>query len=236
MSYGASIINNLDNIQIDQDFIQHRKVYSQYCNSLQAGYGTMKFPSVDGYINLTTICGIHPSDGVPMIVLRPITYGNYVGGLSIVEGSDIYGNSTNELFIQVIGYDPFYLDVYSTVGTPISDFSTHGFEVYRGDGSIAYSSRHEQPRIAAMIAKQNYAPITATVSGFSSVPAFLANSLPYLYATGSDYGVEWFYLAKAINATSVKFGVVGPAFEPDVYQSGPYFPINNDNYFVVMQP
>lgn len=236
MGYGASIINNLDIIQIDQDFIQHRKVYSQYCNSTQAGYGTMKFASVDGYINLTTLCGIHASDGVPIIVLRPITFGNYVGGLSIVEGSDINGNSTNELMISVTGYSPFYLDVYSTVGTPISDYSTHGFEVYRGDGSIAYSSRHEQPRIASMIAKQNYAPVTATVSGFSSVPAFLANSLPYLYDSGSDYAVEWWYLAKAIDAGNVKFGVLGPSLGPDDYQAGPYFPINNDNYFVVMQP
>jgi hypothetical protein len=236
MGYGASIINNLGIIQIDQDFIQHRKVYSQYCNSTQAGYGNMKFPSVGGYINLTTICGIHASDGVPMIVLRPINFGNYVGGLSILEGNATNGNSVNDLLISVTGYSPFYLDVYSTVGTPISDFSTHGLEVYRGDGSIAYSSRHEQPRIASMIAKQNYVPVTATVSGFSSVPAFLANSLPYLSDAGSDYGAEWWYLAKAIDASNVKFGVLGPSYGPDDYQAGPYFPINNDNYFVVMQP
>lgn len=234
MPVGIVVSNTSGILQIDQDLSHYRKVFSKYCADYWTpggwrciGWHLDYYP----WFDLTAACGITANDGIPLVLIRPTSLNSYVGGFQVVVGDSYTGTTPGHLYLIGVGEAPFNIEVYSTAGTPISDNSNYGFEVFTQSGAVSYSSRHFHPRLQSFHLKPDYVPVDVFLTGYSDIPWFVANTLPYKYDSGSDYAVEWFFVAKALSFNSVRLEVA-----EDLVSMGVTRPskvgANDDDYFI----
>lgn len=161
MSFGLQLINDFGRVQIDADFKAPRLI----------GSGT-------AYKDATFMLPHALTQETPMVMVQPHVADQYVGAVSLY----VSGGS----YVAIAGQGYFNWAVYSTLGAAISDGSQFGLEVYKADGSVAYSSRHRHPCLTHMFNKPaDYGtgggsgawPSTYYFSGYTEVPWIFANPL-----------------------------------------------------------
>lgn len=177
MGYGFNAVNAAGTVQIDQDFINARLI-AQGTKTVSDSSD----PGVTLKLNLNEVFGSDTLPGAnPIVLVRPHDFGKYVGGMLLyADWASGYGSSTAS-FLELRGEAAFDYAIFSVGGTPISDSTTTGLEVYRSDGSIAYSSRHSHPRITDLLFRASYSgyawPTSMAFPAKSAMPWLLANPL-----------------------------------------------------------
>ena len=178
MSYGFQVLNDTGTVQIDQDYVNSRLSVTGSCSTHTGMFGTPPYTGVYD-LHLELPAAINLDVEIPVVLIRPAALGKYVGSLQFIR--NFSGSTpTGTWSLRIVGQCPFDYAIFSTLTTPVSDGSSHGLEVYRLDGSIAYSSRHSHPRITNTFQIPS-GPLTFPQSfGFpskSSIPWVLGNPL-----------------------------------------------------------
>lgn len=168
MSFGLQLISGSIGRVIDQDVTVPYAVDTGYRPLTKSGTYILPLERT-----LVSTVAAFP----PLILIRPDTADRYVGGF--FGGNASVGQPAAQF--SVTGQCGFHWAVFAGVGTPIQDSTQYGLEVYRSDGSVAYSSRRIHPRLRQIV-QVNAASLTAgeiyvPLSGFSSRPWLVANDL-----------------------------------------------------------
>lgn len=177
MGFGFQALSNATRVQVDQDFIAPRLIASGHADLYFDGsYGVN---TADVVVTLPYDIYIEP----PIVLIRPDQADKYVGGIIFGKAADWTTLPAGNGGFKLVGQCAFDYAIFAAAGTAASDGSSHGLEVYRGDGSLAYSSRHSHPRVRALLHKVATAaadggyPNVFGISGFSQMPWLLANPL-----------------------------------------------------------
>lgn len=171
-SYGLQVIGDHGRIQIDQDFKAPRLIMS--------GSSTTEGPLLGGVNEAVVTLPYSVTLEPPLVFVRPSQPDKFVGCFSLAAPAVGFSGSNG---FYMAGQCPFDYAVFSSQGTPFSDGSTYGLEVYTADGAVAYSSRHSHPRIrsiaqkVATTAADGGYPNQFSISGFSQMPWIMANPL-----------------------------------------------------------
>ncbi len=184
MGYGFEVTSASGSVQIDQDFVNSRLSITGYCNTHTGNYGGPPYTGVYD-LDLELPSAVNLDAEIPVILVRPSALGKYVGAVQFirnynVDGSGVPTTPTGTWNVQIVAECPFDYAIFSTLTTPVSDGSTHGLEVYRADGSVAYSSRHSHPRITDTFQIPSGGYVFPQSFGFpskSATPWILANPL-----------------------------------------------------------
>lgn len=171
MGYGFQLLSSSMRVQIDQDFKAPRLIASGSSVSSGPSYAEVAMP-----YNIDT----EP----PIVLVRPSLADKYVGGFFCGKSTawTTFSGMANG-GIALYGQCPFDYAIFSTLGAAVSDGSAFGIEIYKADGSIAFTSKHQHPRLRSLPAKAASSasdggyPNTFSISGFSAMPWLLANPL-----------------------------------------------------------
>lgn len=206
MSYGFQIISNFNRVQVDQDFSAPRLI--------AAGTAPLVFLPAYGVWSANVVFPMPYNIFLepPVVMVRPAATGKYVGGYFSGKSADFttFDGMADGGF-SVSGQCAFDYAVFSTRGTAVADAVGWGLEVYKADGSMAFSSRHSHPRIrglltkAASTASDGGYPNAFSVSGFSAMPWLLANPL---VQTAFGLGPNGETIGGAMAAVASGFGTV----------------------------
>lgn len=196
MGYGFQLLSAHGRVQIDQDFKAPRLIASG--------------SSIGGVLKRAEIAMPYDIDAEPPIVLvRPSLADSYVGAFFC--GRDSAWTTFNGMAnggIALYGQCAFDYAIFSTMGSAVSDGSAFGIEVYRADGSTAFTSRHRHPRLRALFQKPASSaadggyPNTFSISGFASMPWLLANPL---LASAFGVGPDSSHMGAVMGAVNSSF-------------------------------
>lgn len=170
MGFGFQLSGTTNRVQIDQDFKAPRLI--------AAGSSTPTGAYHSQSVEMPYDIDAEP----PIILVRPSLPNKFIGGLRIGrDWADFNGMANGGLALS--GQCAFDYAIFSTLGTAVEDGSTWGIEVYKADGSIAFTSKHQHPRLRALLQKPASTasdggyPNAFSISGFSAMPWLLANPL-----------------------------------------------------------
>lgn len=136
-------------------------------------------PSAFG-VSVSVPYGLLPE--LPLIFARPQVVDRYVGGLLMAGANSTLPANTFQFFTQC----PVDIAIFSTQGSPVSDGSTWGLEIFRSSGARAFSSRYTYPRMTSLAPKPlaSAYPWSFSTPGYSSMPWIFLNNLIF-----SDYSM-----------------------------------------------
>lgn len=212
MTAGFQALNTTGNIQIDDTYKNSKLVASGRFNAYTANISALE-------IYLQPL-GISCAVEMPLVFVRPVNYGGWVGGISYGVGTDSQGNYNGNdiIYISDLNVSSFDYAVFSTVGTPIASSGTVGLQVFNSLQQIVYDSNNFQPRITdSIITNANtgmYYPFNINLSGSAGKPWILANSLlTGFYGAGSEGGWAHGIYAKLVSDTVITIDhcILGPA-------------------------
>lgn len=228
MSYGLQITSSLGRLQIDQDSKMPRLIQSGYiaaANYLPSGYygASLHLPS-----------SAPSSSEPPLVLVKPTQADKYVGAFRISPPNNIPPPSPNGAF-DLLGQCPFYYAVFSSLGAPLEDTDNFGFIVNTASGSVAYSSKHQHPRIRALFyrAAQSIGfPASYSLAGFDSMPWILANPLLQTDKGAWDFSGSVACIMAKINSTytTITFEMMEVAINrvfPNLVDKADYNPYQN---------
>ena len=200
MAHGFQLSNAFSRVQVDQSSSAPRLIASGVSVSLGNNAHMVAYDT-----------GYPLTQEPPIVMLRPHVAGKHVGGGAITLTGFLY-----------YGQCSFDYAVFSTLGTPVSDGSQYGMEVYRSDGSVAYSSRHTHPRIRTLVSMPPTTalgggyPKTAPLSGYTAMPWVQATSLIQTGLGQSETSEGTGGVTAAIDATfttlTIELTNMNPAF------------------------
>jgi len=142
MNAGLQVFNDEQVLQIDSDYRNPRYAFGGYCNTKAAGSNSY-------YVNI----GLDPvtSSAIecPMVIIRPESTGQYVGGCFVNSPHGVVGSAPARPYgaVQLWGQCPFDWAVLSTRVAMGSGGSTFGMDVFDASGNLVFASAYRQLRI-----------------------------------------------------------------------------------------
>lgn len=233
MSYGFETTNLGSRVQVTQD----------YSNSRLIASGSVSESVASSNVDTDTRIQIPYSvtAEVPLVLIRPWLTGKFVGAVQTSGPFAPFPGDpgTTNGFISIHGQCGFDYAIFSTKGTAVNDGSAWGLEVYRADGSVAYSSKHQHARITQLLYKPADSsavggyPNVYSISGFSSMPWIIANPLRVTDQGVNDYSTSQGCVMASVNSafTQVTFDFRDAAAistSAPYYRTFPVFPSLTD--------
>lgn len=166
MTFGIQIINDYGRIQIDSDFSCPRMIMQ----------GSAAFNGSKYGVDVAMPTGTNSE--CPIILARPTQVDKYIGGIEFYPQE----NNLSILRLSMSGECPFDWAAFSTTGSAISDGSTYGLEVYRANGSVAFSSRNRHPCLTHIFGKAPSYDTGGASGGWPNVYSFAGYSdMPWIF-------------------------------------------------------
>ena len=126
----------------------------------------------------------------PLVLIRPSAFGQYVGAQYYI--GPVSGFSTVDT-LQFLGRNnqSFEYAIFAIERTPVDDGSTHGLRVWNGSGALTFSSSHTRARITHLYNLTTFpecvsSPASYSLSGYSTMPWIVANSLYGYVSSGEE--------------------------------------------------
>lgn len=207
MPAGLQVFNQSGVLQIDETTKNPRLVTSGSVakGADNSGYGYYKIDLGAYGINLNT--------EIPLLLLRPATYGTYVGGVFVTKQ---YGTVTGGNFFLLDASDSaFDYSIFSQQVAGVRDPGNLGLQVFNAAGEITYDTNQAHTRILgnlyhAATASFPY-PYSFGISGFSGMPWVVANPLVSSFKGGQDSPAGVFMKVNSPSSVTVDLRVVGAA-------------------------
>jgi hypothetical protein len=189
MALGFEVFGSTGRVQINQDTVVPRLVLEM--NSIQGAYGPnyhyAAYPAEGG----ATYNTVTSQNDLALVMVRPTQVNKWVGSgrasvaTGVAEGA---APAFTAWGYTAYGEAPFSMAVFhvgsgtpESIGPPVSDAGgSFGLEVYRADQSLAYSTKHKHPLVKQLVqmTATGY-PKSFSISGYSEMPWFLLNALPF---------------------------------------------------------